>query len=49
MARQRHPREGLSLDGFEHDGTLERVGMTKSEGSPRVVTNIRATSFYSAG
>jgi hypothetical protein len=37
MARQRHTREGLSLDGSEHDGTLERVGMTKSEGSPRVV------------
>lgn len=30
-------REGLSLDGSEHDGTLEGVGMTKSEGSPRVV------------
>ena len=31
MARQRHRR--LVLDGFEHDGTLERVGMTTSEGS----------------
>jgi hypothetical protein len=26
-------RKGLVLEGFEHDGTLERVGMTKSEGS----------------
>jgi len=30
-------REGLVLDGFEHDGTLVVVGMTKFEGSPRVV------------
>jgi hypothetical protein len=29
--------EGLALDGAEHAGTLGRVGMTKSEGSPRVV------------
>jgi hypothetical protein len=29
--------EGLALDGAEHTGTLGRVGMTKSEGSPRVV------------
>src|SRR5215813_10940586 len=27
----------LVLEGFEHDGTLERVGMTTFEGSPRVV------------
>src|SRR5262245_59529167 len=30
-------RKGLVLDGFEHDGTLVVVGMTKFEGSPRVV------------
>ena len=30
-------RKGLVLDGFEHDGTLGVVGMTKFEGSPRVV------------
>src|SRR5215831_16276545 len=30
-------RKGFVLDGFEHDGTLVVVGMTKSEGSPRVV------------
>jgi hypothetical protein len=29
---QRHP-QGFVLDGFEHDGTLERVGMTTSAGS----------------
>ena len=31
------PRKGLVLEGFEHDGTLVVVGMTKSEGSPHVV------------
>src|SRR5262249_51465707 len=30
-------RKGFVLDGFEHDGTLVVVGMTTSEGSPRVV------------
>src|SRR5215813_11655840 len=30
-------RKGLVLDGSEHDGTLVVVGMTTSEGSPRVV------------
>ena len=30
-------RKGFVLDGFEHDGTLVVVGMTKSEGSSRVV------------
>jgi hypothetical protein len=30
---ERHPQGPLVLEGFEHDGTLERVGMTKSEGS----------------
>src|SRR5215510_11254443 len=30
-------RKGFVLDGSEHDGTLVVVGMTKSEGSPRVV------------
>jgi len=33
-ARSANP-QGLVLDEFEHDGTLERVGMTKSEGSCR--------------
>jgi hypothetical protein len=32
---QRHP-EGLVLDGSEHDGILECVGMTMSEGSSHV-------------
>src|SRR5262245_65877334 len=31
----------LVLEGFEHDGTLERVGMTTFEGSPRVVDELR--------
>jgi hypothetical protein len=40
----------LTLDGFEHDGTLVVVRMTTSEGSPRVwCTKIRATSFYAVG
>ena len=30
-------RKGFVLEGFEHDGTLVVVGMTKFEGSPRVV------------
>jgi hypothetical protein len=28
------PHRRLVLEGFEHDGTLERVGMTTFEGSP---------------
>jgi hypothetical protein len=43
------PTEGSSLDGFEHDGTLERVGMTNSRGAACWCTNIRATSLYAAG
>ena len=35
MARSATAR--LVLDGSEHDGTLAVVGMTKFEGSPRVV------------
>src|SRR5262249_16030245 len=31
----------LDLEGFEHDGTLERVGMMTYEGSPRVVDELR--------
>jgi hypothetical protein len=43
-------RKGFVLDGFEHDGTLVVVGMTKVRGEPRVwCTNIRATSLYSVG
>jgi hypothetical protein len=29
--------EGPILDGFEHDGTLGRVGMTKSRGARNMV------------
>jgi hypothetical protein len=43
------PTEGSSLDGFEHDGTLERVGMTNSRGAACWCTNIRATSLYAVG
>jgi len=39
MARSATAR--LVLDGSEHDGTLERVGMTTFEGSPRVVDKLR--------
>jgi hypothetical protein len=33
----RSATRGLVLDGSEHDGILERVGMTMSEGSSHVV------------
>src|SRR5262245_58183122 len=50
MGRVAPTRKGFVLDGFEHDGTLVVVGMTKSEGSPACgSTNIRATSLYSVG
>jgi hypothetical protein len=40
---QRHPARGSSLDGFEHDGTLERVGDDEVRGELR----IGARSFVS--
>jgi len=36
----------LTLDGFEHGGTLAVVGMTKSKGARVWCTNIRATSLF---
>jgi hypothetical protein len=36
-ARVSAPAKGLALDGFEHAGTLGRVGMTRSRRSSRVV------------
>jgi len=35
-ARSAPPARALVLDGFEHDGTLVVVGMTKVRGEPRV-------------
>ena len=46
----RSATEGFVLEGFEHDGPLVRVGMTKSEGElARGARRDRATSFYSVG
>jgi hypothetical protein len=43
-------RKGLVLDGFEHDGTLGRVGDDDVRGELRVGgTKHRATSLYAAG
>ena len=38
---QRHP-QGFVIDGFEHDGTLER-------GAAGWYTKLRVTSLYAAG
>src|SRR5215475_8441090 len=44
------PTEGLVLEGFEHAGILERVGMTTCpRGAAGWCTKHRATSLYAVG
>src|SRR5215510_10026732 len=49
LAPFRRPPEGLGLDGFEHDGTVGRVGMTIGGEPACGARSDRAAALYSVG